>query len=103
MLPRKWNCNQRRKTGQDILGKTKTKKVVLKRTVVQMTDDLVLRRTVVRLAEEFVLKRRVDEQHKTSYGKKRYPNGQGFAGRRRLGVPNLEKNGCIRLTRKAQW
>ena len=60
-----------------------------------MTDDLVLRGTVVRLGEEFVLKRTVDEEDKTSHGKKRYPNGQGFAGRRRFGVPNLEKTGFI--------
>ena len=92
-----------------MLGKTNSNKVVLKRTVVQITDDLVPRRTVVTLAEDFVLKRTVDEQHaeefvlkrtvheqqKTSHGKKRYPNGQGFAGRRRFGVPNLEKTGFI--------
>ena len=91
-----------------MLGKTNTKKVVLKRTVVEITDDLVPRRTVVTLAEEFVLKRTVDGQHaeefvlkrtvdeqKTSHSKKHYPNGQGFAGRRRFGVPNLEKTGFI--------
>ena len=92
-----------------MLGKTNTKKVVLKRTVVEITDVLVPRRTVVTLAEEFVLQRTADEQHaeefvlkrtvdeqkKTSHSKKRYPNGQGFAGRRRFGVPNLEKTGFI--------
>ena len=91
-LPGKYNWKQRRKTTQDMLGKTNTKKVVLKRTVVEITHDLVPRRTVVTLeeefvlkrtvheeqAEEFVLKRTVDEHKKTSHSKKRYPNGQGY-------------------------
>ena len=47
------------------------------------------------MAEGFVLKRTADEQEKTSDGKKRYPNGQGFAGRRRFRVPKLEKTGFI--------
>ena len=94
MLPGKSYCKQGRKTGDDILGKLNIKKVVLKRTVVKMYDDVVLTRTVVRMAEGFVVKRTVDEQEKTSDGKKRYPNGQGFAGRR-FGVPKLEKTGFI--------
>ena len=88
---------------------TNTNKVVLKRTVQPNTDDVVPKRTVVTVAEEFVLtrtvneadgedfvlKRTVETKQKTSRGKKRYPNGQGFAGRRRFAVPNLEKTGFI--------
>ena len=76
--------------------KTNTDDVVPRRTVATVEHGFVLKRTVKETAgEDFVLKRTVGKQHKTSRRKKRYPNGEGFAERRRFVVPNLEKTGFI--------
>ena len=70
--------------------------VVPRRTVATVQEGFVLKRTVNEPAgEDFVLKGTVETQHKTSRRKKRYPNGEGFAERRRFVVPNLEKTGFI--------
>ena len=76
--------------------KPNTDDVVPRRTVATVQEGFVLKRTVNEAdGEDFVLKRTVETQQKTSRRKKRYPNGQGFAGRRRFAVPNLEKTGFI--------
>ena len=70
--------------------------VVPRRTVATVQEGFVLKRTVNEAdGEDFVLKRTVETQQKTSRRKKRYPNGEGFAERRRFAVPNLEKTGFI--------
>ena len=84
-LPGKYDCNEGRRTAEDIVVETTTNKVVLKRTV-KTKHDVVPRRTVATVQEGFVLKRTVNEADGEDFVLKRTVETQQKTSRRKNAI-----------------